>query len=257
MSGAGVASRQTPAEARADSEARRSILPLRLEGIGLDAGGRPLLDGIGLRVERGARLVVLGPNGAGKSLLLRICHGLLPPDRGRVIWADGSDRPARQAMVFQRPVMLRRSARGNLDHALALTGVPRAARAAQIAGALSRFGLAALAERGARLLSGGEQQRLALARAWLTRPEILFLDEPTSALDPGAARQIEAIIADFSAEGMTIVMTTQNLGLARRLARDIAFLDRGRLREAGPAGTFFAGPATPEARAFLAGDLAW
>lgn len=234
-----------------------SILPLRLERIGLRAGGRQLLSEVSLTVAPGARLVILGPNGAGKSLLLRVCHGLLAPHQGRVIWADGSSRPRAQAMVFQRPVMLRRSARANLNHALALAGTPRAARGARIAAALARFGLQDLADHGARLLSGGEQQRLALARAWLSRPEILFLDEPTSALDPGATRQIEGIIRDFSAEGMTIVMTTQNLGQARRLAREVLFLGRGKVLEEGPADRLLSAPATPEARAFLAGDLPW
>lgn len=240
-----------------DMAPETTILPLRLEGLGFSAGGKRLLADINLTIAPGRRLVILGPNGAGKSLLLRLCHGLLRPDTGRVLWADGSERAGAQAMVFQRPVLLRRSVRGNLDHALALQGVARPERARRSARAIARFGLGPLADRGARLLSGGEQQRLALARAWLTRPEILFLDEPTSALDPGATRQIEEIIAGFSAEGMTIVMTTHNLGQARRLADEVVFLDRGRLKEQAPAAAFFTSPATPEARAFLAGDLLW
>lgn len=245
-------------EGRVKDMARTStILPLRLEGVGYSADGTPLLSDVTLTVPAGRRLIVLGPNGAGKSLLLRLCHGLLDASRGRVIWADGSPRPAAQAMVFQRPVMLRRSVRANLAHALALNGVAWADRAGRIAAALDRFGLTDLATRGARLLSGGEQQRLALARAWLTRPQILFLDEPTSALDPGATRTIEEIIRGFSADGMTIVMTTHDLGQARRLAEDVAFLNRGRLLEHGPAAGFFASPATTEARAFLSGDLLW
>ena len=122
---------------------------------------------------------------------------------------------------------------------------------------LDRFGLGPLADRPARLLSGGEQQRLALARAWSMQPEVLFLDEPTSALDPSATRIIEEMLMGFSAEGITIVLTTHNLGQARRLAEDVAFLHRGRLIEHRPAADFFAGPAAPEARAFLAGDLIW
>ncbi len=234
-----------------------SILPLRLQSLGFSAGGKDLLSGVDLTIPQGQRLMILGPNGAGKSLLLRLCHGLLVPDRGRVVWADGSARVRAQAMVFQRPVMLRRSARANLDHALALAGVGRRERAVRIDAALERFGLRPLADRGARLMSGGEQQRLALARAWLTRPEILFLDEPTSALDPGATRLIEEIIQGFSADGMTIVMTTHNLGQARRLADQVLFLGCGKVLEYSPAATFFDAPATPEARAFLTGDLLW
>lgn len=235
------------------------IMPMRLEGLGFSAGGKTRLDDITLQVEKGERLIVLGPNGAGKSLLLRLCHGLLTPDRGRVIWGDHAPqtRPAAQAMVFQHPVLLRRSVWANLDYALSLQKVARAARGDLIDTALRRFGLSAQTKQGARLLSGGEQQRLALARVWLCRPEILFLDEPTAALDPSATRQIEEIISAFNDEGMTIVMTTHHLGQARRLAQRVAFLDRGRLREITPAPQFFASAQTAQARAFLAGDLLW
>lgn len=234
-----------------------SILPLRLEQLGFCAGSVPLLQDISLTVPARRRLMILGPNGAGKSLLLRLCHGLLTPSTGRLQWGHGQARARAQAMVFQRPVMLRRSVRANLDHALALSGTPRPQRRGLADAALDRFGLADLATRGARLLSGGEQQRLALARAWLTRPEILFLDEPTSALDPGATRVIEGIIEGFNAEGMTIVMTTHNLGQARRLADEVVFLNRGRMIEHAPAPQFFTRPTTAEARAFLDGDLLW
>jgi tungstate transport system ATP-binding protein len=234
-----------------------AILPLRLEGVGYRAGGTALLSGISLSIEAGRRLVILGPNGAGKSLLLRLCHGLIEPTSGRRLWADGTARAEAQAMVFQRPVLLRRSVAANLDYPLALKGLTRAIRREAVARTLDRFGLAAMADRPARLLSGGEQQRLALARAWVMRPEILFLDEPTAALDPSATRAIEEMIEIFSAEGITIVLTTHNLGQARRLAEDVAFLHRGRLIEHRRAPDFFAGPDAPEARAFLAGDLVW
>lgn len=234
-----------------------SILPLRLEGVGYAVGGKPLLSDVSLTVEPGRRLVVLGSNGAGKSLLLRLCHGLIVPTSGRCVWADGSPRPEAQAMVFQRPILLRRSVAANIDYPLALRGLSQADRRQALARTIERFGLGAMANRPARLLSGGEQQRLALARAWAMRPEVLFLDEPTSALDPSATRIIEEMIESFSAEGITIVLTTHNLGQARRLAEDVAFLHRGRLTEQGAAAAFFAGPKTPEARAFLAGDLIW
>jgi tungstate transport system ATP-binding protein len=237
--------------------AEPSILPLRVEGLGYSAGGRRLLAGVDLTVRAGRRLVILGPNGAGKSLLLRLCHGLIEPTEGRVAWAWPERAARRQAMVFQRPVLLRRSARGNLDHALALAGLPRRLRRAREEAALERFGLGPLAGRPARLLSGGEQQRLAMARAWALRPEVLFLDEPCSQLDPGASRTIEAMIAGLGAEGITVVMTTHDLAQARRLAEDVAFLHRGRLLESGAAEAFFAEPASAEARAFLAGELLW
>lgn len=234
-----------------------SILPLRLEGLGYALGGKALVSDISLAVEPGRRLVVLGANGAGKSLLMRLCHGLIAPTAGRCLWADGSARPAAQAMVFQRPVLLRRSVAGNIDYPLALRGLSRGERRDTVARTLDRFGLGPMADRPARLLSGGEQQRLALARAWAIRPEVLFLDEPTSALDPSATRMIEQMIESFSAEGITVVLTTHNLGQARRLAEHVAFLHRGRLVEHAAAADFFAEPKAFEARAFLAGDLIW
>ena len=242
---------------RPERNLRAAILPLRLEGIGYAVGGNALLSDIALTIEAGRRLVILGPNGAGKSLLLRLCHGLIEPTSGRRFWADGAARAEAQAMVFQRPVLLRRSVAANLDYPLAVKGLSRAERRETVARTLGRFGLSAMADRPARLLSGGEQQRLALARAWSMRPEILFLDEPTAALDPSATRMIEEMIESFSAEGITIVLTTHNLGQARRLAEDVAFLHRGRLIEHRRAADFFAGPSAPEARAFLAGDLVW
>lgn len=232
-----------------------SILPLQLDGLGFAASGERLLRDVTLTVRPRRRLVILGPNGAGKSLLLRLCHGLLRPSAGRITWAAPERAARAQAMVFQRPVLLRRSAMGNILHALAVQGHARQARRARAARALERFNLAALADRPARLLSGGEQQRLAMARAWALVPEILFLDEPCAQLDPASTRLIEEMIARFSADGMTIVMTTHDLGQARRLAEDVAFLHRGRLVEASDAERFFAHPASAEARGFLAGEL--
>jgi tungstate transport system ATP-binding protein len=246
-----------PAGMRPARAMSAAILPLRLDGAGYAVGGEALLSDLTLSIEPGRRLVVMGANGAGKSLLLRLCHGLIEPTAGRRIWADGSARPGAQAMVFQRPVLLRRSVAANLDYPLKLRGIARAERRATVARTLERFGLAPLADRPARLLSGGEQQRLALARAWAMDPEVLFLDEPTAALDPAATRLIEAMVTEFSADDITIVMTTHDLGQARRLAQDVAFLHRGQLIEHGPAASFFAQPATPEARAFLAGELIW
>jgi tungstate transport system ATP-binding protein len=231
-----------------------SILPLAVEGLSFMADGKRLLDDVSFTLPRGGVTAIIGPNGAGKSLTLRLCHGLLAPGAGTISWQAGTGL-RRHAMVLQRPVMLRRSARANIAHALHALAIPDAARRADAA--LTRFGLAALADRPARLLSGGEQQRLAIARAWAQAPELLFLDEPSSHLDPGATRQIEEMIAAMAAEGMTILMTTHDLGQARRLAQRVLFFNRGRLVEDAPAGSFFTGPASPEAQAFIAGDLLW
>ena len=235
------------------------LLPLSLEGVTFAAGGRFILDAVDLVLEAGPRSLILGPNGAGKSVLMRICHGLLAPTSGQVRWAhpERPGEPRRQAMVFQRPVLLRRSVLGNLTFALAVAGVPRSERASRARAALDRVGLRALEHRQARVLSGGEQQRLALARAWMLRPDVLFLDEPTANLDPGATREIESIVQSIHAAGTKIVMITHNLGQARRLADEIVFVDRGRIVERSPVERFFASPATAEADVFLKGELPW
>jgi tungstate transport system ATP-binding protein len=232
-------------------------LPLRLDAVCFEAGGQPLIDDLTLTLEAGTRTVVLGPNGAGKSLLLRLCHGLLRPTAGTIRWACAD--PARlrreQAFVFQRPVLLRRSTAANIAYALAVGGVPRGERQDRVRTALKQVGLGHLADRPARVLSGGEQQRLALARAWALEPKVLFLDEPTANLDPAATRAIEAVIAAMHERGVKIVMTTHDLGQARRHADEIVFLHKGRLVEHAGATRFFARPGTPEARTFVAGEL--
>lgn len=237
-----------------------SILPLAVERLGYAAGGQTLIDDVSFTLPRGGITALIGPNGAGKSLLMRLCHGLIPPGSGRIAFAGGDGTVAgrrRHVMVFQRPVMLRRSARANVVHALAAVGVGHAERAQRADDALARFGLEPLAGQPARLLSGGEQQRLAIARCWALGPELVFLDEPTSALDPGATRQIEGMLAALRDDGVTLVMSTHDLGQARRLASHVLMLNRGRLVESAPADAFFAGPASDVARAFLAGDLLW
>jgi tungstate transport system ATP-binding protein len=234
-----------------------SPLPLRLDRVRFEAGGQLLIHDLTLTLEAGTRTVVLGPNGAGKSLLLRLCHGLLRPSAGTIRWAwhDPARVRRQQAFVFQRPVLLRRSASANVSYALAVAGVPRAERRERVAAALAQVGLGHLADRPARVLSGGEQQRLALARAWAQGPRVMFLDEPTANLDPAATRAIEAVVAALHERGVKIVMTTHDLGQARRHADEIVFLHKGRLIEHADAARFFMRPATPEARAFVAGEL--
>jgi tungstate transport system ATP-binding protein len=231
-----------------------TILPLEAQGLGFAAGALHILSDVYLTIAPGAPTLILGPNGAGKSVLLRLLHGLLAPTAGQVTWA-GQHAARRQAMVFQRPVLLRRSALANVTYPLRLAGVPAADRAHRAAQALDLVGLAALAERPARRLSGGEQQRLALARAAAAQPEVLFLDEPCASLDPAATRKVEEIVAALAARGTKIVMTTHDLGQARRLAGDVAFLHGGRLVEHAQAERFFTAPASAEAAAFLRGDL--
>ncbi len=253
----------TPAKADAahiaPADRADAILPLELVDVGYRAGDAELLRDINLIFDGRAPSIILGPNGAGKTLLLRICHGLLVPTTGQLRWRDPqlAMRPDSQAMVFQKPVMLRRSVAANIRFALRVSGVDREQHAARVARALEAAGLTPLAERRANHLSGGEQQRLALARCLAVQPRILFLDEPTAHLDPAATRQVEALIALIRDAGTRIVMVTHDIGQARRLAGDIIFMHRGRIIESGDATSFFERPSTAEAAAYLAGELLW
>ena len=232
-------------------------MPLVVRDLSYVAGGKAILDAVSLRLETGARTVILGPNGAGKSVLLRLCHGLLEPSAGHIRWGglDAATARSRQSMVFQRPVLLRRSVAANIEHVLKVKGVARARRLPMVAEALAGAGLASLARQPARTLSGGEQQRLAIARARVTAPDVLLLDEPTSSLDPDATRAVEELIRAIDAAGTKIIMTTHDLGQAHRLADEVLFLNRGRLLEHSPAAEFFRRPRDPLAARFLSGSL--
>jgi tungstate transport system ATP-binding protein len=235
------------------------ILPLSLRDVRFTAGGRTIIDGVSAEIAAGPATIILGANGAGKSVLMRLMHGLLAPTSGRIAWRVQEAERARrgQAMVFQRPVLLRRSALANILYALELARIPAADRERQAMDALREVGLSDVAHRPARVLSGGEQQRLALARAWALHPEVLFLDEPTASLDPSATREIENVIKAFDASGTKIVMATHNLGQARRLGDEVLFIHQGRLVERAPVETFFEKPASAEAAAFIKGELPW
>jgi tungstate transport system ATP-binding protein len=233
------------------------MLPLVLEEVSFAVNGKTIIDRISIEMGAGLRTVILGANGAGKSVLMRLCHGLLTPTSGRIAWSGAARDGPGQAMVFQRPVMLRRSALANVAYGLKLAGKSTNQSRLRAHDVLDAVGLADVANRPARVLSGGEQQRLALARAWALGPEVLFLDEPTANLDPGATRDVEAIIGQIRASGTKIIMTTHNLGQARRLGDEILFLNQGRLAERAPVDRFFRQPASAEAAAFIRGELPW
>lgn len=233
-----------------------SDLPIVFEEVGIVAGSVTILDRISIHISPGAPTVLIGPNGSGKTTFLRAAMGLIPPSRGRITWGGrGISAPTRRAIVFQRPVMLRRAVSANIGYALAAARVPRAERERRIADLLSLVGLAGVEDRPARRLSGGEQQRLSLARALARDPAVLFLDEPTASLDPAATKAIEDIVQTVSSRGVKIVMATHDLGEAKRIAGEIVLLHRGCVIESGPTDAFFAAPATEEARRFVAGEL--
>jgi tungstate transport system ATP-binding protein len=233
-----------------------SELPVTFKDVTIVAGDVTLIDNINVYFLPGLPTVLIGPNGAGKTTLLRAAMGLIPATRGRITWGGRDAAPAdRRAIMFQRPVMLRRSTGGNIFYALAAANTPREGRQDRAYDLLKLVGLQNLADRPARLLSGGEQQRLALARALARAPTVLFLDEPTASLDPYGTKTMEDIVHDIARLGIKVVMSTHDLGQAKRMAGDIVLLHRGRLIEFGSAAEFFENPRTPEARKFIAGEL--
>jgi tungstate transport system ATP-binding protein len=235
--------------------ALNSELPIRFDDVSVTRGAVTLLERISLQIEAGPATVLIGPNGSGKTTLLRAAMGLVTPTRGRITWSGTENPPSRCAFVFQRPAMLRRSAAGNLRYALRVAGVPRAKRNTRIAELLSLVGLDGLGKRPARLMSGGEQQRLALARALALDPAVLFLDEPTASLDPAATKAIEDVVRAVAAGGIKVVMATHDLGEAKRIAGEIVLLHRGRIVERGNAVDFLNAPKSEEAKLFIAGEL--
>ena len=234
-----------------------SDLPLTLFEARIVAREVTILDRVTLTLAAGAPTIVIGPNGSGKTTLLRAAMGIIPLTSGSVTWRGGREfaAPTRRAIMFQRPAMLRRTAAANVRYALAAANVPHAERHQRVAELLTLVGLDKLGDRPAKRLSGGEQQRLALARALARDPAVLFLDEPTASLDQYATKAIEDIVRAVSARGVKIVMSTHDLGQAKRLAGDVVMLHRGRLIESTPAAEFFTKPRTEEARKFIAGEL--
>jgi tungstate transport system ATP-binding protein len=233
-----------------------SDLPIVLDNLGVSAGAVTILDRVSLTISPGAPTILIGPNGSGKTTLLRVLMGLQVPSAGRITWGGRADAaPEKRALVFQRPTMLRRSAGANLRYALKAAGIPRTTHEPRVAELLQLVGLESFARRPARRLSGGEQQRLALARALARDPALLMLDEPAASLDPAATKAIEDIIRAVASRGVKVVMSTHDLGQARRLGGEIVLMHRGRVVETGPAATLLDTPNTPEAKAFVSGEL--
>ena len=233
-----------------------TILPLTVQGAKVVRRGKTLIGPVDLTLDGGALTIVMGPNGSGKTSMLRMLHGIERLREGRVDWNLSKDQArTRQAFVFQQPVMMRRSVEDNLTYPLTLTGTAKPDARARARDWAERIGLGQALGRRATVLSGGERQKLALARALIRAPEVLFLDEPCASLDGRATREIEAILMDARASGTRIIMATHDMGQARRLADEVLFILHGKLHEQGVASAFFDAPRTREARAFLQGDI--
>lgn len=233
-----------------------ALLPLVLDGVHVARAGQAILGPLSLVLDGAGITVLMGPNGAGKTTLLRVMHGLDRPTGGRVAWAvDTAAARARQAFVFQRPVVMRRRVIDCIAYPLRLDGAGRARARAAAARMAERTGLAAALDLPAEVLSGGEMQKMALARALIRDPQVLFLDEPCASLDGRATREIEDILRAARATGTRIVIATHDIAQARRLADEVVFLHNGTIRTRAPATRFFDAPGAPEARAYLNGEL--
>jgi tungstate transport system ATP-binding protein len=231
-------------------------LPLRIAGLVVEAGGRRVLDGIDLEIATRGITAVIGPNGAGKSTLLRALDGLAAPSAGRIVFGGDAPRP-RRAFVFQKTALVRASVARNVALAVEAEPLAAAERAARVDHALARVGLSGRAQDAARRLSGGEQQRVAFARAWARAPELLLLDEPTASLDPAATEEIERLVAALRDAGTKILLVSHNLGQVARLAEDVVVLAAGRVAEHGPVDAVLRRPASDAARSYLRGELPW
>ncbi|MGU3537082.1 ATP-binding cassette domain-containing protein [Methylobacterium sp. A54F] len=232
-------------------------VPIRFASVTYRVEARTILDALDLDLPGSGITALIGPNGAGKSVTLRLIDGLLRPSEGRITVGEPGGPPVRRAFVFQRPALVRASAARNLALALVPLGLSGRARAARVAAALSRVGLAARSGDPATRFSGGEQQRLALARAWACEPQLLLLDEPTASLDPAATEIVEDLVAEMARAGTKVVLVSHNLGQVARLAADVVVLSAGRAVERGPARQVLSAPRDPAARAYLNGELPW
>ena len=244
-----------------------SLLPLTIQDLSYQVGGKVLLDNINASVCSAGVSVILGANGAGKSLFVRLLHGLLKADKKAIDWNGNVLNLAirkRQALVFQKPVLLRRSVSANIDFVLKRSSFEGSLLKLftksddfiqQRDAVLREAGLFEQRNQAARMLSGGEQQRLALARALATEPEVLLLDEPTASLDVATTYQIETRLEQARDQGIKIFLVTHDIAQARRLADDVMFMDSGRLIEHTSATTFFSQPSSKQAQAYLEGRL--
>jgi len=233
-----------------------SILPLTLTDATAHMRGKKLVGPVSLSLAATGFTMIIGPNGAGKTTLLRLMHGLQRCTKGEVSWAvSPAQARHRQGFVFQSPIMMRRRVSDSLAYPLRLRGMSKSAALEKATQCAQDFELSELLDNWAPMLSGGEKQKLSLARALITEPEILFLDEPCANLDGRATREIEGILQNVKTNGTRLVMSTHNMGQAKRLADDVVFMLHGAVHEHRNATQFFEAPITPEADAFIKGDI--
>ena len=243
-------------------DAHESTSPLfSLRAVTQERAGTTILRDVTLDLPRTAITALIGPSGAGKTSLLRLLNRLDDPASGEIAY-DGKPITTypvnalrrRVGFVFQSPTMFPGTVAENLRTAVALGGDAAAASAPDVAQVLDAVELsAAYAERDAGRLSGGEQQRVSIARALMTRPAVLLLDEPTSALDPEVAERLLTMVERLTRErGVAVVMVTHRLSEARAISTYTVMLEAGRVIETGATSQLFTSAANARTRAYLA-----
>ena len=231
-------------------------LSVSLDSVVVRRDGKLVLGPLDLDMETRGITVVLGPNGAGKTTFLKVLHGVERISDGAMHWSVANVQAREeQAYVFQSPIVLRRSVAQNLAYPLKLIGTVKSEISMRVSLWARKIGLEDALDFPATRLSGGEKQKLAIGRALIRMPKVLFLDEPCANLDGRSIREIEELLHEATLAGTSIIMTTHNLGQAKRLADSVLFLLGGRLHEQSPASVFFNIPSTSEAQSFLNGDI--
>lgn len=229
------------------------MLPLILTNVAVRRGGQRIIGPITYTLGQGAPTMLIGPNGSGKTTLLRVMHGIERISTGKVAWIN--DAPDQQAFVFQSPIVLRRTVAENLAYPLHLAGLDEINISARVIRWMGRISLTAFANTSATRLSGGERQKLAIARALIRGPQVLFLDEPCANLDGHTTREIETLLSETAVAGTRLIMATHDMGQARRLAGDVIFMLNGKIHEHGAADYMFNKPQSSELKSFLQGDI--
>ncbi len=235
---------------------RPPILPVSMTDAVVRKRGNTILDGIGLTLGPTGMTIIMGPNGSGKTTLLRLLNGLERLRSGHIQWGcDAGEARKRQAFVFQIPILMRRTVLDNIAYPLKVRGEDQSAAREAAKHWANEVGLGKKCSLEAQYLSGGERQKLAIARALITEPDLLSLDEPTTNLDGISTREIEALLQRARDKGERLIMTTHDVGQAKRLATEVVFINRGKICEHTTAEEFFISPQTPEAQAYLRGDI--
>ena len=238
-------------------QSNHKFLPLIAENISYEVKNKKLIRDVNLEINSTGSTIILGHNGSGKSLLLKLLHGVITPNSGKVTWNNNTPSTQQywRTYLLQTPTFFKQTVQYNIEFVLRIAGIPANEHESRCQQALNICGLANMNQRNTHSLSGGELQKLSLARAWVLEPNVVLLDEPTVALDPPSVIGFEKIIHQFKQSNTKVIMTTHDLAQAKRLADEIVFIDAGKVIEQSPAKKFFLGPQSIQAQNFISGNL--